>query len=542
MRRKFNPTSVYYAVLLVALPLLYFVLYGRHGYSDTDHGFIQGLAWRTANGEVPYWNYIYVRPPLSPILHAIEMAILPDGLEVIGSRLLYYGTIWFSVLFGGLSLRYFYNFYRLGLNFWMFLAIAFVLSAHNFPPMPWHTLDGILLASLGAYLISRGPKMWKVGLGIIALILAALCKQPFILLPIVGIMASYGLWGRKQAFLGIAIFSLALLIFFISALLGATGEWVKAFWSQTTGVTSIGDLWEIGILKYLKAFGLGFGVILLGGLIWNRFHDKTQAKIGGVLGWIFVAGMVGLNTAFIMHQGTYRPPTFLYVHIMWCLGFVMAAAGILGKERGAWPLMILLIAAWGSSISWGYPVPALAFTPIIFGFVWFIREYFEFEPPKFYYPALLVVLLVAFFLQNRYPYRDAPRSEEYFHLGDVYPKLNHVHGGKYIYGKLADMKKLSAEYNGNFTVLPAMPQGHYLEGLLPPIQVDWAHNAEMNYQKGIQPIINKLNFVAPTVLMERDKLYQANMEGKYGSELARFVQQNWKKVKETTFFDVYQKE
>jgi hypothetical protein len=220
----------------------------------------------------------------------------------------------------------------------------------------------------------------------------------------------------------------------------------------------------------------------------------------------------------------------------------MASAGILGKVRGAWPLMILLVAAWGSSISWGYPVPALAGITLFFGFIWFIREYFEFEPPKYYYFTLLILVFIGFHIMNRYPYRDVARSEPHYHLGDIYPQLNFIYAGEPIYKKTSEMHQLVKEYGNNFTVLPASPLAHYLEKQIPPIQVDWAHNAEMNWDESSQQLINKLNFTAPVVLIEKDKLEQLDDPGKYGSGLAQYVRDHWRKVRETAYFWVYQKE
>lgn len=531
---------IYVGVMLI-LPLIYFLLYGRYGFSDTDHGFIQGLSWRVLNGETPYWNFIYVRPPLSPYLHAVEMAILPEGIEMIGSRFFFYIEIWIIVLFGGLSLRYFFNFYRFGMNFWMFLSMAFIFTAHNFPPMPWHTVDALMFSSVGAYLVARGPSLWKVALGIVMLMLAAMCKQPFLVVPFVGIVAAYSLWGRKQGLIALLIVVVPLLVFSIAALISPSKEFIFTFWDQNAGVTSLRDLIHTGFLRYLKAFAAVFGFLIIGGFFWNRFHDKVQAVIGGVIGWLFIVGMVWTHAILTLSWQQSVPPLFVYTHMMWCITFVMAAAGILGKVRGAWPLMILLAASWASSISWGYPSPALAGVTLLFGFIWFIREYFEFEPPKYYYFTMLLLMFSAMFIMNRYPYRDEPRKSDHYHLGDIYPQLNFVYGGEPIYRKMAEMHQLVGEYKQPFTVLPSMPLAHYLEKQIPPIQVDWAHNAEMNWDKSQNELINKLEFTAPIVFIEKDKAKELDDPGKYGSGLARYVREHWQQVRETAYFWIYQK-
>ena len=53
------------------------MVYAPYGYSGVDEGFITALVWRVLNGELPYVDFIYVRPPGTPLLHAAIQAVLP---------------------------------------------------------------------------------------------------------------------------------------------------------------------------------------------------------------------------------------------------------------------------------------------------------------------------------------------------------------------------------------------------------------------------------------------------------------------------------
>ena len=91
-------TEQFLKALFFSLPLLYFLVYGFWGFSDTDGCFIPALSYRVINGEIPYKDFFYVRPALSPLLHALELLLLPANLEMIGMRLVAYlmmgGSIW----------------------------------------------------------------------------------------------------------------------------------------------------------------------------------------------------------------------------------------------------------------------------------------------------------------------------------------------------------------------------------------------------------------------------------------------------------------
>ena len=56
---------------LIALSLLFTLLYGLHGYSGRDEGFLPALSWRVVSGQLPYADFFYIRPPGSVLLHAL---------------------------------------------------------------------------------------------------------------------------------------------------------------------------------------------------------------------------------------------------------------------------------------------------------------------------------------------------------------------------------------------------------------------------------------------------------------------------------------
>ena len=63
-------------------------------------------------------------------------------------------------------------------NRYMMAFIIFIFNTHNFPPMAWTTLDGLMLATIGIWLLTHFSKTGNQ-LGYILLGCAALCKQNF---------------------------------------------------------------------------------------------------------------------------------------------------------------------------------------------------------------------------------------------------------------------------------------------------------------------------------------------------------------------------
>ena len=56
--------------------ILYFFIYGgfwvRYGFDTDDGGFILALSKRIIDGELPYKDFIYIRPPLTIYIHALS--------------------------------------------------------------------------------------------------------------------------------------------------------------------------------------------------------------------------------------------------------------------------------------------------------------------------------------------------------------------------------------------------------------------------------------------------------------------------------------
>ncbi|MEM9986562.1 MAG: hypothetical protein AAF804_15830, partial [Bacteroidota bacterium] len=415
-------------LLLLGIGALYFLLFGRFGYFPSDQGFVPSLAWRVWQGQQPYLDFIYVRPPLSAYLHLWEMA-LPASRRLISGRIFFYLQMSLSTWWVLLTLAQSLPTYLKKEDLPWLGGLMLIGALHNYSPMPWHTVDGIFLGSLGIYLIVV-PRRWGWwAVGSVALLAAALCKQSFYLLPLIGwaLIYLYRQESSKAMALGFGIGG-ALFLAVLAWLLHK--EMVVAGLLQTRGASSLNDLWQTGIWPYLKALpalALGIGLVELGkGKSWFKW-----------LKWLWPLALIvgaGIHLLWALWTQRYVGPMVVYGQILWWAALASVYLGLSQAYRqrqlrgsGFFALLACLGIAWSAGISWGYATPVLAFGPLAVGGwigwqLWGDGKRF----PKGTLPTLTLLLALCWGLSSLYPYREAPRYSKYQGGGDIFPALSGI--------------------------------------------------------------------------------------------------------------------
>lgn len=522
----------------LALPFIYFFLYAPYGYSDTDEGFIQGLCWRMLNGETVYTDFDYVRPPVTLWLHTLEMSVLPDVGEVLWSRLVYYLQTWASVAFAlAALLRFFPDWKPLaGL-----LGIAiFLVECHNAPPMPWHTTDGIFFASMGIFLLSRGSEIFWLAPGLLALLLAAGCKQSFYLMPLAGLVFVYFFHGRQS--FARACFLMGLLILTIVGIVwGAYPQWARAMMVQTTFHTAGADFISQGFLAYAKpatAIALVPGIVawLPSRIAWAQAMKKWA--------WLAVAalvlGLFTLNVVQSQREAAYVGPSFGWAQVLFlaALSVVILMPSLPGQGRAL--LAVLLFLTWCGGISWGYAIPLRNFAPVLFALSLVAETCLSVRSLKTSLAVCIILFFFGFHLQLHFPYRDSARTEMAAIGDNRFEVLKGIKTGPGNRSRLQEMASLASRYP-SFAVMPAMPQAHYLLRARNPFRWEWEHNAEIALPEGEEGkrMLHPDSGQAMAVLVQRDHAVEWNREGKFGTWVTRWVREHWTKVEETPYFEVY---
>ncbi|MEL6676386.1 MAG: hypothetical protein AAFR61_29530 [Bacteroidota bacterium] len=526
------------ALFCLLLAGLYFLAYGFHGMGDTDQGFISGLAWRVSQGEVPYLDFLYVRPPLSLYLHALLINILPDDLYLLMERLGFYLIMAFTVHACTRSLQQFFDFREIGLSPDLFALLAFILSVHNFPPMAWHTIDGLAFAALGIRLLSfqNSPIRW--GIALTAFLAAAACKQAFYPMLVAGPVALLLLHPGRKSWSVLGIFAV-MSLFAVGVWAGLAPEYWQAFWAQTTGATRWTELLEVGVIAYAEPFL----VILLPLILVWRAQAFYQWKYlpASIFGLTFF-GLLGIHVYRAIRGEVYIPPSLGFSQAFFLLAAGIAIKGFWVNAKAHSMLLLMLVVAWCSGISWGYATPMLFFTPILFGFVYGLYEELDFSVPRYVYGIAGILLLWIFSLLYQYPYRDAPRADTQYRLEELSPKFTGIKSGQPFYDQTQELLQLVEKYGANVTVLPAYPLAHYLTGTDNPIGIGWAHNAEMAFDQGFKRVEGELQQRRPVVLVQRKPgiFDEAQDPSRYGSKITQYVLDEGIKADSTRFFWVYE--
>ena len=125
---------------------VYCVSFVGSAWHPTDYEHIPALTWRLVHGDVPYRDFIYHKPPGTLFLHSVWF-LLPDAFQVRASRVFVYLEVAATT-----AVPVIWALWRKVLLFsWRlpFLAVATTaIALHNFPIMPWQTIDGLFFTSI----------------------------------------------------------------------------------------------------------------------------------------------------------------------------------------------------------------------------------------------------------------------------------------------------------------------------------------------------------------------------------------------------------
>lgn len=548
-----------FQVLFWLAPLIHIFLYSFHGFADNDHGFITALSWRIVNGELPYRDFIYIRPPLSPLLHAIPILILPDQIEYAVIRTTPFWMLAIVAWLLAKTLNEFYPLSRFRIPIHAFALVAYLLSIQHFPPYPWHTIDGLLFGSIGIWLIVRHDRPWIVALAMVCLFLSALTKQSFYPVPLLGVIYLLLIKGWRPALLGTAVLGgLAGLFFAIMQMIGI----LTPFIAQVTGATNMGDLHLVGVKTY-ALYSQGFLVVtslaIFAILNWlirftgKRPIDPAWAAIFFVtlffISWSYLTYKAGMDE---LSPHTILPP-YSFSQILLLLGLWICLDQFHDHRQLAVGLGILLGTAWCSSISWGYSNPLIASGPLLFCLFYFLKEKVKTERMI---PALLGVVLFGAMINNHilrlFPFEDAPRHRLAYNLGKVFPKLSHVYTNERRFAKHRELKSLIDKHGDRFTVLPSMTLANYATDTVNPARIDWAQNIELNYEW--EPPSLALDASNATVFIDKDHFPiekaerhrsltprhpTARRSATRMSRMTYHVYKNWDLIEQGQYLDVY---
>lgn len=535
MNSTFRNMPVWKLVFFALLPV-YGLYYAPFGINETDGGFLTGLAWQVLQGKVLYQDIIYVRPPLPVYSRALELMLLPESYAVLGERWIFYTKVWLYAWMAATLLA-------TGRQRWFLAALGFVVSAHCYPAMAWHTVDGIFWAVTSVFLLFHSTKSsvwWLIAAGL-ALAAAILCKQSFY--PLLGVFG-LGLWlirdfGLQGKWLFVAGFGLGMGLF---GLYLQQNQLLDAYFTMTNGAANSGQALQHGIVDYFLitpelAFPSILGVL---GIFYLQGKSGVPAKLPQVMWALWLLALVWSFAAVTWLRQEHTAP-FAQTRMMFWLA---AGWGVYrvwqerksGLSRENLVFLLLLGISWSAAISWGYNLPLLFTTPWIWAGIQWTEHLVRGRANQwsgYFRVVLFISLLITFRIGYEFIYRDGFRSEMYMQLGDTFPKLNGIYSDAQTADLYLDFKMLSQKYAGQFAVLPAFPLADFLTGSRPKLPLDWVVNRETN---GRNELVYQQAQRCGYIFIE--KQYQRQLDKNPELEVTNELYKRWQVVEETAHFIV----
>ena len=530
------------ATIFVLYVLLYFLIYGKYGWNDTDEGFILASSWRIFNGQVPYRDFILIYPPLSYLAHSITFYIIPDNYQIIFERFLFYFSIAVSSYFAASAIEYVFTISKSGLDKYLLATIGFILSVHTFPPMPWYTVDGVLFSSIGIFLIVRYEKLPMELTGIFLLFLSALCKQPFYLMPFAGLFYILIKHRNLKRF----IYNSCGLIVFLSVLILILIKYdiLNQFIQYTTGSTNLKDLVKAGIYPYWRFDSAYFVTpLVLGVLLVKLSSFYNQNSWIKLIPAIFISVLLLNNIpSFITSLHNNKIPVIYsdsVARMLFILTFFYILINFASEIKWS-ALLFLILLSWCAGISWGYPTPVFFSTPLIAGFFLVAKQYFRFSSLKRLVYYVLFFSTIVYYIGYQVPMRDSPRKELTYRLDNIFPKMKYIRTDNETFQKYSALKELSEKYPVNFKTMPGVVLSNYLTNTVPTLAIDLVID---NGVKNINDILIPSFRGKSTVFFieKQPALFTVNNpRPEWKSTFTLYVMNNLVKIDSNQYFNVYQ--
>ena len=456
------------------MPVAYFWIVGRYGWSDTDDGFVLASAWRVFNGQTPYRDFVDIRPPTSAWLHSLWFALVPRPDAFATARLASIAEVWTYSLAATIALARIAG-RRLTPAVFALALAGFLVAQSAFTPMPWHTVDGLFFCGLAAGLLMLRTGWRAAALAGVLMVAGMGAKQSFY--PAAPLAIAYLLAERRPGDAAAFAAGAAVVVagFFLWL---ARAEALTPFLQQTSARTGSGFVAQAGLEVYfdqgwpvLAALAAALAVAWVAARLARRRLPLALAV--GIAGAMVAAEPL---LRLLDEDGWVNASTLGFPHALFALALVVASARAArpATRRDGLAALFLLGLAWCASLSIGYPTPLLFAAPIVA--VPILSRGADDAAPA--WTALGFAGLVAA-LAALHPYEDRDaRSADDCPLGRIEPGLALIVSGPETCAKLSEYERLRRTFPGPFVTLPGFGVSYMLADTLDPLSNDWPTLAE----------------------------------------------------------------
>jgi hypothetical protein len=414
-----------------------------------------------------------------------------------------------------------------------------MFNAHNFPPMAWHTVDGLFFSVLALSLAtltqdgSTSTIIRKSFLAFVFAFLAALSKQPFYIAPLlVGFVLIYPLSVRRIVMTAVAGLSSAIAVYACLAWFLNLDAMLVAITSQT----NLRDLISAGVVNYARDWynlrsiasvgplALVLLIWVFGRLVRKEVSPRPLQLALALSVTIFLASMLQM---FLVTDRWVSPSSMID-----SLFTVTAMVSLLESFRTRQRIWVVLTAlhgiAWAASISWGYTTVALFSAPSVIVVALVFVDLGKGLKKKTAISAVGVCSAIAiFFAGHQFLYSlEGPlkRSDAVVNIGTEFPVLAGIRVTVAQAEALRELRSLKSRLGENLVVMPNWPLYNTIFGGLNPLGMDWLLNTEVGpFDQAIRSRLDTVDYV----LVFRNASPSPESGNRFGSEITQTVTQNW---------------
>jgi hypothetical protein len=516
---------------IVVIPTVAHLWLSSAGYSPTDDGLILALARRLVSGEVPHRDFISVRPVGSGLVHAPLL---------LAGELGYWTSRWFvwcqlgAIAWACVRILESYT-QPLGGRRFALAVLVFIATAHYFPPMAWHTIDGVCATCMGVVLV-RTRAGWARMLGYVLIGFSCICKQSFVVSAAVTFVA---LGGHRSLRHVVAVLAPGALYLLVLGLAGALDDAVQQL-TMTSGPLLEGMYETYMGINSLVGIILGMLVLVV-----DRWAGPRAARWARAL--VVAPLFVGLVVR-VLHWP--RPLAFP----MYSFTLVAYLAIALVAQRGEHRRLVLIALALGvaASLSHGYLTPAIGSGMLVIAVTLPRSDRFAdgFLPDAALLGITALALAAFITIRTQYIYQDDAR-----HLTDdldtALPGGRLIRTNERTHGFLADLRRTSEAVTARgrrYAVVPDAAGWWAFATQRNPLDVDWWIDVELGFDHPalVHRALTALEAQRGRITLLVQK-YAANAlatelapVSDEDSSILPYLRAHWREVGETAFFRLYE--
>lgn len=549
MKDKINRSYIEGFFFILFSSIICQMLYSHLGFNPTDEGYMLSGSRRILDGQFPHRDYISLRPVLTQILHA-------HFLLWAGDRLIWWSRFAPWIQLAAISFLWIKIFEKtLYINLDVIsrnslAAIGMMASAHIFPIMPWNTIDGIFFLTVGMALrIFGNGKYANFAWFIIGL--SPLTRQNFYLSAVI-LLLIHSDWKhiKNWIFLFLPTISYALYLFLGGAVFDAILQ------LKQHGVYLIPTLIKIFVSRLASAsiiIGVSAGILI-------RLLKTTAFRILGIILY-----SLSILLAIISISASYTG----WFHSFFLFYLTIGLIPFLIKKRSeAAASLSIIIISFGTAISVGYPTPALASGQLASLLIMYLFKSMQDICPNLMLnkikPLTLAFAILAFvsfnFGRTNVIYRDIQSDYLQYDLGNVLRGASGIKTNIVTYDYLNELNK-NVKWAENHSkkqkligVIPDIAQFWVTYSQPNPISSDWPYNPELIHPANRARVVNEIISLKGKAIFIVEKFHASYipfffipidvpiLEAKSDTRcaVAEAVRQNYQKIKETKFYEVYE--